>query len=150
MRDRGVGRERAEQAVAARFSRLMNASTSRFGVLSDPAMAGVPLKIPSAPTERPGGTDPVASNEYGGVPSFAWKACEYAVPTCAAGSGHAVTMVGAAGRTVTLHDCENAAPVASRTVRVNVPVPGAAGVPVTRPEGASVSPAGRDPPSVHR
>ena len=29
----GVGRDRAAQAIAARFSRLMNASTSPFGVL---------------------------------------------------------------------------------------------------------------------
>ena len=37
-----VGRERAEQAVATRFSRLMNASTSPLGVFSDPALAGLP------------------------------------------------------------------------------------------------------------
>jgi hypothetical protein len=40
-----VGRERAEQAIAARFSRLMNATTSPFGVLADPALAGVPSAI---------------------------------------------------------------------------------------------------------
>ncbi len=41
----GVGRDRAAQAIAARFSRLMNASTSPFGVLGDPASAGVPTAI---------------------------------------------------------------------------------------------------------
>ena len=41
----GVGRERAAQGVVARFSRLMNASTSPRGMLSDPALAGVPSAI---------------------------------------------------------------------------------------------------------
>jgi hypothetical protein len=40
-----VGREQAEQSVAARFSRLMNATTSRWGALSDPAIAGVPTAV---------------------------------------------------------------------------------------------------------
>lgn len=36
-----IGRERAAESVAARFTRIMNASTSPFGVLSDPPIIAV-------------------------------------------------------------------------------------------------------------
>src|ERR1700742_1920098 len=36
-----TARQRAEQSVSTRFTRLMNATTSRWGVLTDPSIVGV-------------------------------------------------------------------------------------------------------------
>jgi hypothetical protein len=36
-----TARERAEQSVSSRFTRVMNATTSRWGVLTDPSMVGL-------------------------------------------------------------------------------------------------------------
>src|ERR1039457_7144820 len=41
-----------------------------------------------------GGAPPVSAQVYGGVPPAATKACEYAVPTAAPGSGADVGMAG--------------------------------------------------------
>lgn len=38
-----TARQRAEQSVSTRFTRLMNATTSRWGVLSDPSLAGLAI-----------------------------------------------------------------------------------------------------------
>lgn len=38
-------RQRAEESVSARFTRLMKASTSRYGMLTDPAIVAVPSSI---------------------------------------------------------------------------------------------------------
>ncbi|MEO7651069.1 MAG: hypothetical protein ABIZ80_11425, partial [Bryobacteraceae bacterium] len=56
-----------------------------------PAVVGVPVMEPFAPSDNPAGAEP--DHVYGGVPPAAVRVCEYGEPTVPPGKGEVLVMV---------------------------------------------------------
>ena len=98
--------------------------------LNPPAAVGVPLRVPSAANETPGGRPPAGKDhEYGGVPPVAERDAEYVLPIVPSGIFGPPLMRSGCGLTVSERLAPALAPAESLTVTLALKFPGAEGFP---------------------